>query len=68
MCYVYACVNILFLYYRFTYIVITYIWGSKSFFLSSVSWFLCTVEVFRLTESVSGYFCSICTRDLWCES
>ena len=34
--------------YIVTYIVITCIWGSESFLMSSVSWFLCTVEVFRI--------------------
>ena len=48
MCYVYACVNlnIVPLLYIYTYIVMTFIWGSKSFLMSSVSWFLCNFEVF----------------------
>ena len=35
--------------YIYTYIVITFIWNSESFLMSSSSWFLCAVEVFRLT-------------------
>ena len=31
-----------------TYIVISFIWGSESVLMSSVSWFLCAVKVFQI--------------------